>query len=257
MTRIPSVHALLIQAVSLAAMCLLESLLRSWAGMEIPMPVFVLGQGTIAAVVSYLRKLSWWWWPIQFLFPCALLGAQALHLPPAIFLAAFVILLCLYWSTFRTQVPFFPSNPTVWCAVEHLLPANRPTRFIDIGSGFGGLVLHLASARPDGSYAGIELAPLPWVVSSLRTWIRRGKCTFMRGDYEQLDFSVYDVVFAYLSPVAMEALWRKAQAEMRCEALLLSYEFHIPGIKPDIIIVPDPNGPALYGWHMQRAVEST
>jgi hypothetical protein len=62
--------------------------------------------------------------------------------------------------------------------------------------------------------------------------------------------SDYDVVFAFLSPAAMPALWRKASAEMRPGTLLLSYEFSIPGTTPHIIDHPVENGPALYGWYM-------
>ena len=71
----------------------------------------------------------------------------------------------------------------------------------------------------------------------------------MRGDYERLDLGDYDVVFAYLSPAAMGALWRKASAEMRPGSLLLSYEFVIADKAPDITIVPTGRGPSLYGWH--------
>jgi hypothetical protein len=48
--------------------------------------------------------------------------------------------------------------------------------------------------------------------------------------------------FAYLSPAAMLALWHKARAEMRPGTLLLSYEFHIPGTTPDLVIQPEGAG---------------
>ena len=72
---------------------------------------------------------------------------------------------------------------------------------------------------------------------------------FVRGDYEHLDFANYDAVFAYLSPAAMSALWRKAQREMRPGSMLLSYEFLITEKAPDLSIVPIGRGPALYVWH--------
>jgi hypothetical protein len=78
----------------------------------------------------------------------------------------------------------------------------------------------------------------------------RGKSRFIRGDYEHLDFVSYDVVFAYLSPAAMPALWEKARAEMQSGALLLSYEFTIPDIEPHLISTPVDGGPVLYGWYM-------
>lgn len=207
-------------------------------------------QGAIAAGLSRVFKLASWWLAIQFIFPIAAIGVQALKLPPTAFLIAFVILLGLYWSTFRTQVPFYPSSPATWKAVTELLPTDRPLQFIDIGSGLGGLSLHLARARPDCKFLGIELAPLPWLVSVLRVYVSRSPAQFIRGDYTNLDFSQYDVVFAYLSPVAMTPLWEKAKAEMRPNSLLLSYEFPIADKKWNIIKSPAQGGPNLYGWQM-------
>ena len=55
--------------------------------------------------------------------------------------------------------------------------------------------------------------------------------------------------FAYLSPAAMSALWRKASCEMRPGTKLLSYEFLIAEKAPDISIVPTGRGAPLYVWH--------
>jgi SAM-dependent methyltransferase len=205
-------------------------------------------QGTVAALLTWRRGLAKWWRAIQFLFPVSLLGAGMLDLPPALFLVVFLFLLGLYWSTFRTQVPFYPSGPSAWKAVEALLPAGRPVRLIDIGSGLGGLVLDLARRRPDSQFTGIELAPLPWMVSRLRARLKRSSASFIRGDYEALDFGQYDLVFAYLSPAAMPALWNKASREMKPGTMLISYEFNIPAKPADKTIDATPFGPALYVW---------
>lgn len=210
----------------------------------------VLLQGAFAAALSYWLGLAVWWLLIQFLFPGALIVMQSLQLPPSLFLAAFVFLLALYWTTFRTQVPFFPSGPATWDAVEHLLPQDRIIQFVDIGSGLGGLVIHLAQRRPDSTFMGIEVAPLPWLVSLLRSRVKRSRGRFIRGDYDKLNFAHYDVVFAYLSPAAMPALWNKAQAEMRSGTLLLSYEFSIPGVTSHINSAADVRGAVIYGWYM-------
>ena len=128
------------------------------------------------------------------------------------------------------------------------MPKEQSIRFIDIGSGFGGLVMHLARSRPQDVATGIETAPLPWLVSVMRARTGRSTAHFVRGDYTSLDFADYDVVFAYLSPAAMPALWEKARAEMRQGALLLSYEFFVPGIDPHIVEYPAGKRTALYGW---------
>ena len=246
--RAPAVQALLLQCAAMPPAWAAIAILLHF---DIPLSLAGAGlvQGAIAAALSRWRKLAPWWLPIQLLFPLALLGGVALQLPPGLFLAGFLLLLLVYWSTFRTQVPYYPSGQRAWDAVAALLPQDRPVRLVDIGSGLGGLVLELARRRPESAFAGIELAPLPWLVSLVRARLAGGNAHFVRGDYEQLDLGGYDVVFAYLSPAAMGALWRKASAEMRPGALLLSYEFGIAEKAPDLTIVPAGRGPSIYGWH--------
>jgi SAM-dependent methyltransferase len=246
--RAPAVRAALLQALAFPLMLSLVYLLAR-AGFPLPPFGVALLQGALAAALSWRCGLASWWRPIQLLFPPTLLAAQSLQLPPVVFLLAFLFLLALYWSTFRTQVPFYPSGAPVWDAVAQLLPAQRPARLVDIGSGLGGLVLNLARRRPDCACSGIELAPLPWLCSVLRARLAGSAARFVRGDYERLDFGQYDVVFAYLSPAAMAALWRKAAREMRPGSMLLSYEFCIAEKPPDRSIAATVSGPALYVWY--------
>jgi len=248
--HLPAVHAASIQLLSFLLVLGFAYGIARLTEIHLTIPAAALLQGAIAAVASRWRGLPVWWTPIQALFPAALVATLALQLPPSIFLVAFVILVGLYWSTFRTRVPFYPSGPDAWSMVEALLPQDRPIRFVDIGSGLGGLVLDLSQKRKDSAFVGIEVAPFPWLFSWLRSCLKRSGARFLRGDYQRLDFAAYDVVFAYLSPAAMPELWRKARAEMRSGTLLLSYEFDIQGVQPRFIRAPVNGGPALYGWQM-------
>ena len=247
-------RALLIQCAAAPLTLAIVYLMASFR-----LPVDYLGaavvQGVVAASLTWRLGLAVWWRPIQLLFAPAVLATSALQLPPWLFLLVFLVMLGLYWSTFRTQVPYYPSTPAVWDAVRQALPADRPLRLIDIGSGLGGLVLYLARARPDAECVGIELAPLPWLFSWLRARLGRAggrvrdRVRFLLGDYEGLDFGRFDLVFAYLSPAAMDALWRKAAAELRPGAMLISYEFAIDERAPDRTIHATEDGPALYIWY--------
>jgi hypothetical protein len=244
----PAVAALLLQVAAFPL-----TLASTWLIASSGIPMSYLGvaliQGVIAAGLTWWRGLASWWRFIQLLFPLALFATAQLDIPPIAFLAIFLFLLVLYWSTYRTQVPYYPSNRQVWDAVAALLPEEGRVRVIDIGSGLGGFTLDMARRRPGIEATGIELAPLPWLVSSLRARLAGSGARFIRGDYDRLDFADYDLVFAYLSPAAMSALWRKAAREMRPGALLVSYEFVIDDRLPDRTVYPTKRGKALYIWH--------
>lgn len=246
----PAVQALIVLCAALVFALLAGQAIEHVFGAAVsPLPFAVL-HGALAAGIVYLRRMASWWMPILFFFPPAAVLVNSLQLPPALFLAIFLFLLLLFWSTFRSQVPFYPSGLAVWNAVVDLLPTERPLKVIDIGSGLGGAVLYFSKQRQDSKFIGIELAPLPWLVSHARALLSRSNGAFVRGDYTQLDFADFDVIFAYLSPAAMTALWQKARAEMRPGTLLLSYEFVIEGMTADIVVQPKENGPFLYGWRM-------
>ena len=212
------------------------------------MTVFL--QGVFAALISRRLKLAPWWWLIQLLLPSALFAALALHLPAYLFLAGFLLLLLLYGPTFRTQVPYYPSSRSTWQALEPYLPADRRFKLIDIGSGTGGMLLSLAADYPDSEFLGVELAPLIWCVSRVRARWHRSRASFVRADYMDVDFSRYDVVFAYLSPVAMPALWQKARREMRPGAILFSNEFGIATQPADVVIHKAGMRAPLFAWYM-------
>lgn len=243
----PALRALLLQLAAFPCTLAIIYLLAS-AGLAATYWHVALVQGGVAAGLSWWRSLASWWRIIQFVFPPALVATLALDIPPWAFLVLFLFLLLLYWSTYRTQVPYYPSGRAVWNAVHDSLPAGKPLRVIDIGSGLGGFVLDLQRRRPESRIEGIELAPLPWFASHLRARLAGSRARFIRGDYEALDFADYDAVFAYLSPAVTEALWRKAAREMRPGAMLFSYEFIIVGQPPTRVIHPIQGGPALYRW---------
>ncbi len=246
----PAIQALFILCAAWVLAVLAGQAVELLFGVAISSIPFAFLHGVLAAGLACLRRMASWWAPILFFFPPAAVLVNSFHLPPVLFLAVFLFLLLLFWSTFRSQVPFYPSGQATWDAVAALLPADKPLRVIDIGSGLGGAVLYLSTLRADSRFVGIELAPLPWLVSRVRAVLGRSRGAFVRGDYTRLDFRDYDAIFAYLSPAAMTALWHKARAEMRPGTLLLSYEFIIEDAQPDIVVHPKENGPALYGWRM-------
>jgi hypothetical protein len=248
----PSITALLLQ---LAAFIVTLTGVRL-AGFEPEALTFALLCGLLAAGFSYFSGLARWWLYIQLLFVPALVLMLNFDIPPALFLGAFLIMLAVYWSTYQTQVPLYLSSNKVWHALEDLLPQpGTPFHFIDLGSGLGGVLTHLARIRPDGEYVGVESAPLPLFWS----WLRckpYSNCTVHWGSiWDELlpacHLAQYDVVFAYLSPVPMERLWHKARAEMRPGTLFISSTFSVPDHAPQFTVhVDDLHQSTLLVWRM-------
>jgi hypothetical protein len=254
MRLVPATLAVLIQFAALLTVITITWLVvfasAAYFGIGLNISIFtlVLMQALLAASYSYLARMASWWRWIHLCFPLAAWAMFQWHIPNVVYLVGFVISLSLFWTTFRTQVPFFPSRPVVWQQVANIIPQDRPIRLIDIGSGLGDMPMYIAKTRPDSQVEGIEIAPLPWVISFIRAKLRSSSATFILGNYQALDFANYDVIFAYLSPAAMRTLWDKASQEMRSGSLLISLEFEIPGVPEHIRIPGNPGAPEIYVW---------
>lgn len=247
----PPVVALLLQC---AAVLLMLSFAQFTGFQDSPL-AFALLCGMLAAVFSALAGLAKWWMLIQLLFVPAVVLMLAVDVPPSLFLGAFLFMLLVYWSTFISQVPLYLSSNKVWHALESLLPNARAGSnfiFMDLGSGLGGVITHLAGVRPDGIYVGVEAAPLPFLCSWLRIKLGGNRnCRVRWGSLWDCNLAQYDVVFAYLSPVPMSKLWHKARAEMRPGTLFISSTFAVPDQSPhEVIQVDDLHRSSLLVWHM-------
>lgn len=255
----PAVAALLIQLASLCFIAAFLSVLWRMFQFKISLNQVVIFQALLVLIFTRWLNLAWWWCVIQPLFPFVVVLMLFQPLPPYVYLLLFLFFLVFYWTTFQTQVPYYPSGRTTWLAVEKLLPEDRPVSFIDIGSGLGGLTLFLAKRHPKSTFSGAEIAPLPWLFSYCRLKLSpdlQMNAQFLRRNYETMDFSEFDIVFAYLSPAAMSALWVKARKEMRPGTILVSYEFPINEVEADLSVNPaddldnNQNGRKLFVWKM-------
>ena len=99
-------------------------------------------------------------------------------------------------------------------------------------------------------FIGVELAPLPALISAVRL-ARYRHCSVHWRSLWKFDLSEIDVAFAFLSPVPMPALWKKAVGEMRPGALFISSSFGVPGQAPDqVVILEDGRQTQLFVWQM-------
>lgn len=204
------------------------------AGMLLFPPVQPLAlagaQGLCAALASHLLRAPVWWLPIHLGFmPLAVL-ALGLGLPSWIWLAAFVLLLLVFWRTDRSQVPLYLTNARTAEALSGLLPM-MPVAVIDLGCGDGGLLRRLAMARPDCRFVGFEHAPLTWAWAWLSNR-RLNNVEIRFGDFWSHPLDDYSLIYAFLSPVPMERLWTKARNELKAGALLVSNSFPVPDMEP-------------------------
>ena len=225
------------------------ALLPVVAGLEITLAQWALVQAAIALRIATLAGAARWWLPLHLSFVPGIVWASGLNVPALAWAGAFIVLVVVYGSSFRTQVPLFLTGQNVRARLAGLLPPGRSLRILDLGCGLGGVIAALKRARPECEVHGVELAPLPLLVSRWRAW--RTGCRVERRDLMSVDLSAYDVVYAFLSPAPMPALWTKVKREMRPGSLFVSLAFPVPGTVPhEVISISGRDRHTLYIWRM-------
>lgn len=229
-------------ALRLALIGVIDAELLFWASLAL--------QCAGAGLVTKLIGLPVWWVWIGTGFPAAM--ALALHagdLPAWPFGVAFLLLYLVFSNTARERVPLYLSNRRTTEALLSLMRQRGATRFTDLGSGLGGVVRRLDG---EGRIArGVESAPMVWLVSVLLSKLT-GRGRILRQDIWTADISGEDMVYVFLSPEPMPALYRKAAREMKAGSLLVSNSFAVPDVEADEVWeLPDRRRTKLYLYEMK------
>lgn len=240
--------------------------LLEWA-LDQPLAYYKQGiiLGMLAAFMAYRLEQPTWWKAIHLLFApllsISLMATDAFSIEPLWFLGIFCLLFLVYWSTFKSRVPLYLTSSLAKEALgEYLMTysiqksaENISLRFLDVGAGTGTVIRALGKQFARIEMTGIEHAPIPFLIAKLNTLLIKN-VRILWGDFWKQDLTQYDIVYAYLSPAPMQALWEKVNREMRPGTILISNSFIIPDIEPDeIILVEDFHHSKLYIWHIKKS----
>ena len=153
-------------------------------------------------------------------------------------LLAFVllILLSIVWTTLQTGIsPMMSSGKACQAMITSIDTANGP--LIDLGSGWGTLVIALARKHPQQQVIGYELSWFPWLVSIILKYsLRLDNLTLYRKDFMNAELSNASILFCYLFPGGMVALHEKLKRELLNEILIVSNTFALPSCQPTKVI---------------------
>ena len=122
-------------------------------------------------------------------------------------------------------------NAVIEEAAAMLKNANDKT-IMDLGSGWGTLLLPLAKRFPEHKFVGIERGFWPFYVS---TWRARKleNLTFYRQDFFVADVSAADIVFVFLLNSTMAKLTSKIKREMKSGSVVIANRFPMKDVKAD------------------------
>lgn len=189
--------------------------------------------GLLAAAFSQALREPPWRMPMQAGFSVAVWAGQQAFLPAWAWSVALGLSLLVFGGGLTgRRAPLYLTQARALEAILACLPENAQGRCVDVGAGLGSFILRLAPLRHALQFHGIERAPLVCLLADLRCRVHRaGRVHF--GDLWAFDLSQTQVVYAFLSPEAMEGLWRKVCTEMAPGSLLVVNAFPVPGVQAE------------------------
>jgi hypothetical protein len=241
----PVLRALLAQALAFLLLVVLARL-----GLRFPWLVWVLLQAVLAVFLARAMDLNPRWILIQAVLPFLVRMAWGVAIPAWVYLGLFLASALVFGGGLLSRVPLYHASRDAWEQLEALLPDRPGVAFADLGCGFGGPIAHLAKVRPDARFLGVEASPFTWFVAWLRC-LPRANARIRLGSLWRVDLAPFDVVYAFLSPVPMPALWAKVRREMTPGSRFISHSFEVPGQTPQrVTSVEGRAGARLLIWDL-------
>ena len=155
-----------------------------------------------------------------------------------LFIALFGIVMIYFMlsSRFMYDAPPIPSSGKVKNAmiadVAEVLSKRENQVIMDLGSGWGTLLIPLAKKFPNHQFIGIEHNFLPYLISKFRA--RKLKnILFYRQDLLDTDVSRVDILLVFLLPRMMNKVSVKFQAEAKAGALVYVNRFQMLDMKAE------------------------
>lgn len=137
---------------------------------------------------------------------------------------------------FMHSSPAVPSHGRVKEAIINeaatiLKDAQSQQTVMDLGSGWGTLLVPLAKKFPNHKFIGVECGFLPYQISVWRS--RKLKnLVFLRYDFFKTDISKADLIFVFLLNSTMAKLTAKIKTEMKRESLVIANRFPMKDTQP-------------------------
>lgn len=152
---------------------------------------------------------------------------------------ASLICICIFalfsivYSTLKTGMSPMPSSAKVRKEVLDLLSKQNPAAgqtIIDVGSGWGNLIIPIARKFPQTQVIGYELSLLPWLACLLiKKILRLNNLKLYRQDFLKADIPQDSILTCYLHPRGMKKLKHYLQQREQVASTVISVYFSLPG----------------------------
>ncbi|MFC1687746.1 hypothetical protein ACFL0L_04140 [Patescibacteria group bacterium] len=155
-----------------------------------------------------------------------------MNFPYIEFIVLFLVII-VFGTAANASIKAAPWLPVRSKDMKRIIALSEPEKhdlIYDLGSGDGRILVALAQ-NSRSRVVGFEISLIPYIFSYLRMFLsgvmRRVEVRF--GDFLKRDLSNANLIFCFLTPMAMKKLAPKFRHELKPGTCILSYAFSLPG----------------------------
>jgi hypothetical protein len=140
-------------------------------------------------------------------------------------------------ASMKTGIPPSPSSGKAVRVMTKAIENSGTGPIVDLGSGWGSLVIAFAKKYPQRQVIGYELSLVPWLFSYIRKYVSQlNNLTLYREDFLNADLSHASVLTCYLFPLGMVSLKEKLERDRITDVLIVSSTFALPTSEPTRVV---------------------
>jgi hypothetical protein len=161
-----------------------------------------------------------------------------------------MVVLSIFITSIRVGITPMPSSQKAYRAILALTDPQGVGPIIDLGSGWGTVVIALAKAYPNREVIGFELSTIPWLISVLLKKIMKLENLLIhRRNFFATPFPESSTLICYLFPEGMIKLEEKLKGEGPKIDRIISNTFALPTYVPQQTIkLDDLYGSSIYKY---------
>lgn len=145
-----------------------------------------------------------------------------------------VVISSIVWTTLVLGISPMPSSKKAYQGVLELIENTGTGPIVDLGSGWGNLVIRLARTYPQRQIVGFELSFAPWLFTLVMIKLLGIKnLKVHRKNFLNIRLNQVNVIVCYLHPKAMKAIQDKISTGAYQTEYLVSNNFALPGQSPE------------------------
>ena len=161
-----------------------------------------------------------------------------------------IVGLSIFITSIRVGITPMPSSQKAYRAILALTDSQGDGPVIDLGSGWGTVVIALSKAYPNREVIGYELSTVPWLISVLLKQVMRlENLSIYRRNFLASPFPKSSTLICYLYPGGMIKLEEKLKDEGSQIDRIISNTFVLPShVAQEVIKLDDLYGSSVYKY---------